>query len=169
MIQGINAWSCLATMAVLSLSACTGLSPEKEAVITKARLIRDFPVSRATLLASLGIEKPIGQRSEGSIGRSWASHMETWQHATGLTITAYDHEFVPAIDRKSIDDILNGRLSAADRDSIDDIINGRPQKPVAFTRQPAAAVTLKSFDGFSVKDGRKVLFQAGERAPDSQE
>jgi len=149
MIRGVNPWSVIATLAVVSLSSC-GLSPEKKAVIAKARSIREFPVSRAILIASLGLEKQTGRRSDEPAGRTWVSCKETWKHPTGLTITAYTARYFPAVTRESIDDILYDR----------------PRKPTDFIPAPAITKPPGSFDGFTVKNGRQVVFQSDEPSND---
>ncbi|HEY1121612.1 MAG TPA: hypothetical protein VGE67_08420, partial [Haloferula sp.] len=79
----MKSWSLVAALAVVSLSSC-GLSPEKEAVIAKARSIHGFPVSRKALVATLGLEKQPGDRMEGGIRGGYGQSSETWQHPTGL-------------------------------------------------------------------------------------
>ena len=164
MTQVMNAWSILAAVAVVSLSSC-GLSPEKEAVIAKARSIREFPVSRKALISTFGLEKQSGVRFSETRWNSGATAWETWQHPSGLTIAAYadyDNEVATGdrrSNRKAIDDILNGKNPD---------VNGNASDVVAsvvlpgVTAMPTPPPPRKSFEGFEVKDGKRVVFQSDE-------
>lgn len=140
----MKSWSLVAALGVVSLSSC-GLSPEKEAVIAKARSIHEFPVSRKALVASLGLGGQRGDRVQGGIRGGYGLSTETWHHPTGLTTTAYDMGYVgqKAITRESIDVVLPG-LSA----------------------MPNPPPPRKSFNRFLVKDGKKVVFESDESSND---
>jgi hypothetical protein len=168
MNQGMNGWSLLSAVAAVSLSSC-GLSSEKEAVIARAGSIHEFPVPRATLMATLGLGNQAGERHDVSIRGRRVSSSETWQHPVGLTIAAYDM----TLTRREIGDVLLGRspddIPADDMTltggEIDDVLPGGssdepglPDEPA----MPAAPPPGESFDRFEVKDGKKVLFRSDE-------
>jgi hypothetical protein len=164
----MNAWSLLAVVAVLLLSSC-GLSSEKEAVIARAGSIHEFPVPRATLMATLGLGNQPGERHDVSIRGRRVSSSETWHHPAGLTIAAYD----ATLTRREIGDVLLGRspdeIPADDMTltgtEIDDVLPGRSSDEPGLPGEPAMPAALppgESFDRFEVKDGKKVLFRSGE-------
>jgi len=146
----MNPWSLVAALAAVSLSSC-GLSSEKEAVIARAGSIHEFPVPRATLMATLGLGNQPGERHDVTIRGRRVSSSETWQHPADLTITAYDI----TLSRRQIGDVLLGRTS--DEPSL-------PDEPA----MPSASPTSESFDRFEVKDGKEVLFRSGEADRESQ-
>ena len=150
MMRAVSPWSFVAALAVVSLSACSRLSPEKEAVVVKARSIREFPVLRGALVASLGLERQRGERFDGAVIDGWRSHWETWRHPTGLVITAYDHDY------------RHDRHGKVTRESIDRILDSQPRRPVDFIGTPSMAAPCESFAGFVVKDGGKMVFQSDE-------
>jgi len=140
----------LAILSGASLVGCVGVDAEKEAVVAKARAIHGFPVSRDTLLVSFDLGKKSGVRLDGGIRNGWMSHTETWEHSSGLTITASDFQFVGGkvvIDRRSIDEILNDQSRTAEDFVGEPFFMGPPHE---------------SFHSFAVMDGKKVLFQSEE-------
>lgn len=146
----MNPWSLVAALAVVSLSSC-GLSSEKKAVIARASSIQEFPVPRATLMSTLGLENQPGTRHDVRIRGQRVSSTETWQHPAGLTITAYDM----MLSRRQIDEVILGR----DPDEV-----GLSADPLMTAPSPPS----ESFGRFEVKDEKKVLFRSGEAGRESQ-
>lgn len=170
----MNPWSLVAALAAVSLSSC-GLSSEKEAVIARAGSIHEFPVPRATLMATLGLGNQRGERHDVTIRGRRVSSSETWQHPAGLTIAAYD----VTLTRREIGDVLLGRspdeIPADDmtltRREIDDVLLGGTTDEPALPDEPAmpsVPPASQSFDRFEVKDGEKVLFRSGEADRESR-
>lgn len=163
----MNPWSLVAALAVVSLSSC-GLSSEKKAVIARAGSIHEFPVPRATLMATLGLGNQRGERHDVTIRGRKVSSSETWQHPAGLTIAAYD----TTLDRRQIGDVLLGRspvdIAANDmapiRGEIDDVPGGDTDEPglPSESEIPTPPPSSASFDRFVVKDEKKVLFRSDE-------
>ncbi|RYD63777.1 MAG: hypothetical protein EOP83_11305 [Verrucomicrobiaceae bacterium] len=164
----MNAWSLLAAVAVLSLSSC-GLSSEKKAVIARAGSIHEFPVPRATLMATLGLGSQPGKRHDVTIRGRRVSSSETWEHPAGLTIAAHDVR----LTQREMGDVVLGRTtddrSADDmvpiREEIDDFLLGENAGELGLPDEPASGA---SFDRFEVKDGKKVIFRSGEGDRGSQ-
>lgn len=164
----MNPWSLVAALAMVTLSSC-GLSSEKKAVIARAGSIHEFPVPRATLMATLGLGNQPGERHDVSIRGRRVSSSETWQHPAGLTIAAYD----TTLSRGEISDVLLGRTpnepaasgepGLPDEPAMSDEL-GLPEEPAMPAAPPASA----AFDRFVVKDGKEVLFRSGEGGRESQ-
>lgn len=163
----MNPWGLVAVLAAVSLSSC-GLSSEKKAVIARAGSIHEFPVPRATLMTTLGLEKP-GKRHDVKIRGHRVSSTETWQHPAGLTIAAY----AATLSRREISEVLLGRApdepsepGLPDEFGLPDLSDdlGLPAEPAMPAHSPAS----ESFDRFEVKDGKKVLFRSGEADRESQ-
>ena len=176
MTQGMNAWGIVAVLAVASLSSC-GLSSEKKAVIARAGSIHEFPVPRATLVATLGLGNQRGERHDVTIRGRRVSSSETWQHPVGLTIAAYD----TTLDRRQIGNVLLRRTSEEPAIPEEPAFReepglptdelglpaGEPGLPPGETEIPRPPTASVSFDRFVVKDGKKVLYrsdEAGRRA-----
>ena len=158
----MNPWSLVAALAVVSLSSC-GLSSEKKAVIARAGSIHEFPVPRATLVATLGLGDQRGERRDVTIRGRMVSSSETWQHPAGLTIAAYD----TTLDRRQIGEVLLGRTQEEPASPEEpgmpslpgeDEMPGLPGEP----EMPSPAPASVSFDRFVVKDGTKVLYRSDE-------
>ena len=143
-------WRLVAALAVVLLSSC-GLSSEKNAVIARASSIQEFPVPRATLMATLGLENQPGNRHDVRIRGHRVSSSETWQHPAGLTITAYDM----TLTRRQIDEVILGR-------NPDEL--GLPDEAL----MPSPSPPSELFGRFEVKDEKKVLFRSDEPDRESQ-
>ena len=177
----MNPWGLVAVLAAVSLSSC-GLSSEKKAVIARAGSIHEFPVPRATLMTTLGLEKP-GKRHDVKIRGHRVSSSETWQHPAGLTITAYD-----VLTRRQINEVLLGitpdapglpeepglpsepglpdELGLPDEPGLPDEAGlsseaGLPGGALMSSPLPPS----ESFGRFEVKDDKKVLFRSDQADP----
>ena len=106
------------------------------------------PFKREELLSAFGVEDRPSQRLDGSLRSSRMSFTETWEHPSGLTITAYDSEY--AGDLK----IVPG--------SIDSLINDPGRKPTDFIGDPGIGPPRKSFEQFVISQGDKMLFRSNE-------
>jgi len=132
---------------------CSGPGNDQEQLLAGARSVRQLPVKRAVLMASLGLDGLKSERYGGSIRGGRMFFMESWQHGSGLSVKAWDSEYVGdvAITRCSIDDILKAQGEKAG----DDAVN--------HDSSPARV----SFQEFVVLRGDKVLYSSetqGEQA-----
>ena len=116
-------------------------------MVAQAESIGAPPISRTKFLAAFGLEGQPGQRLDGSVRGRRMSFTETWEHASGLTITAYDSEYLGAIE------ITTG--------SIDHLLNPpRGRKASDFIGDPGIGDPRKTFEGFTVLQGDKPVFRS---------
>jgi hypothetical protein len=121
---------------------CYSLTDDQQRVLTQARSVGPVPVKRAKLLTTLDLKQDASQRLNGGVRGGRMTFTENWQHKSGLTITAYDSEYV-------------GNLPIM-RESIDEILNNPTRKPSGIVPP------RKTFEGFRVSTGKKVIFSCDE-------
>ena len=98
--------------------SCTNLTPQQSLLVEKAQAIEIYPVTRKTLIKTLDLREVQSQTLGGGMRGGRATFTEHWTHPCGLSILAYDSEYVgpSSTNGQSIDLILNGDPS--DFDSI---------------------------------------------------
>ncbi|MBB5353965.1 hypothetical protein HNR46_004236 [Haloferula luteola] len=74
---------------------------------------------------------------------------EVWHHPSGLTITAYDREYV-------------GRDGTVARDYIDAILNGREPKQSDYLRALKDDSPRETFEIVLISKGTKVLYRSNK-------
>ena len=112
------------------------MSDQKQLLHT-ARAINNFPVKRETFISTLSLEENSSRRSSSIIGHG-LFYRETWEHESGLSITATDAEHA------------NLRYDQESKEMITPIIVKCQQNEA----------TRSSFDFFVVSKGRRVLYQS---------
>ena len=127
----------------LSVTSCVMLSPEEKNVITKARMIHHYPIGRTELIETLGLDRASGERSGGGIRSGQMIFKESWTTLSGLTICAFDCEYVGPIQITS--------------EMMDGIIDGTATIPSTRVRINAPR---KSFNGFTISRGHSVLYNS---------
>jgi hypothetical protein len=97
----------------------------------------------------LGIGDISSQQISGGVRGGRMSFIETWQHPSGLTVTAYDSEYVGELPiiRKSIDAILNDPNRHAA-----DFVGASRTLPKRLT-----------FEGFVITNGKTQVYSSKER------
>ena len=132
---------------VAIFSGCARISDDEAQLLTMAKGINRFPVQRTELITTLGLN---GGSSEGSGGGIRSGHMhffETWHHPSGLTVVAYDSEYV-------------GRDVVITRESIAEILNDPNRSSTDFIGVSANNHPRDTFNGFSISKGDRVLYRS---------
>ena len=127
-------------------SGCSTPRTDQEQVLAEARALRNIPVKRSALVSSLGLEDLKSERFGGSIRGGRMYFTEIWEHGSGLTIKAWDSEYVGAVP------ITPG--------SIDEILNAQGTKSSNFVGSPALSPARQTFEEFVVLGGGKVLYRS---------
>lgn len=127
----------------MSMTGCVMLSSEEEKLITNARLIHHQPVSRKELVTALHLSPDSGQRGGGSMRSGQMIFEESWTHSSGLTVRAFDSEWVGPIR-------INPKM-------LDGIIDGTATIPGTKVRINAAR---KSFNGFTISRSDSVIYNS---------
>ena len=126
------------------LMGCYSLTDDQQRVLTQARSVGPAPVKRSKLLTTLDLAQEASQRSHGGVRGGRMAFTEIWQHKSGLTITAYDSEYV-------------GNLPIVRNDIlVDEVLNKPTWKPTDISPP------RKTFEGFYVSSGKKELFSCDE-------
>ena len=146
----INMIRCITVslLTALSFAGCTNLTEEQEGMLEKARLVQNFPVKRSSLVSILEIGDISSEQLGGGVRGGRMSFIETWQHPSGLTITAYDSEYVGDM--------------AIIRESIDAILNNPNRKATDFVRTLGAPPPRPTFEGFVVTKGDTKIYTSTE-------
>ena len=134
------------------ITGCYSLTDDQQRVLTQARSVGPAPVKRTKLQTSFDLEQAASQRSHGGVRGGRMVFTEVWQHKSGLTITAYDSEYVGNLPIVR-DDIL-----------VHEVLNNPTWKATGI--DPPRT----TFEGFYVSKGKKELFSCGEHlaAPDGE-
>jgi hypothetical protein len=127
----------------MSLTGCVMLSSEEEKLITSARLIHHQPVSRTELVTALHLAPDSAQRGDGNMRSGQMIFEESWTHSSGLTVRAFDCEWVGPIENTP--------------KMIDGMIDGTATIPGTKVRTNAAR---KSFNGFTISRGDSVIYNS---------
>jgi hypothetical protein len=140
---------------VATSSGCARISDDEARLLAQAKSVQHFPILRSTLLTTLGLHEAQSERTGGRIRSGHIQFSETWQLQSGLSVIAYDSQYVSrdaVITRESINDIL----SNPDRRSKVIVGGGSPRD---------------TFNGFSIFKGDKVIYRSdanqGEQAGSS--
>jgi len=133
-------------LAFAVLTSCSGPKNEQERLVAQARSVQHIPVKRGVFVASLGLEGLPSHRFGGSIRGGRMIFMESWEHSSGLTIKAWDSEYVGPVT------ITPG--------SIDQILNARGWKGTDLIGDPSLIPARQSFEEFVVLLGDKVLYRS---------
>jgi hypothetical protein len=126
------------------ITGCYSLTDDQQRVLTQARSVGPAPVRRTKLLTSLDLEQAASQRIDGGVRGGRMAFTEVWRHKSGLTITAYDSEYVGNLPIVR-DDIV-----------VHEVLNNPTWKPKGI------GPPRKTFDGFYVTRGQKELFRCDE-------
>ena len=140
--------STLAALAAMILAGCGSLTEDQTHVLAEARAINRYPVKREVLLGALGLKGLPSQRLDGSVRSRRMSFTESWEHRSGLTVTAFDSEYV-------------GKLTIVPG-SIDKILNAPGRSPSDFVGTPYIGPARTTFEGIVVSKGDKILYRSTE-------
>ena len=121
------------------------MSSEEKAVIAKARSLNHFPVGRNELVHTLALDPESGQRFGGGIRNGYMILEESWKCAPGLTVRAFDTEYIGPIP-------LTGEM-------VDGIIDGTGTFPGTNVRINSPR---KTFNGFMIVRGNSELYNSRE-------
>lgn len=125
---------------------CSSSRKDQEQLLAGAKSVHQLPVERSVLVASLGLGGLKSERYGGSIRGGRMFFMESWQHGSGLTVKAWDSEYVGVI--------------AVTRGSIDEILKTQGRKDGDYVGAPDPTPARGSFEEFVVLRGDKVLYRS---------
>jgi hypothetical protein len=84
-------------LAASVLSSCAILTKQQRHVVAQAELIRSAPIKRDKIINVFGLKDIKSQRLDGSVRGGRMYFTETWEHRSGLSIKAFDSEYVGAM------------------------------------------------------------------------
>jgi hypothetical protein len=134
-------------LAFATLTGCQGPKNEQERLVAQARSVQHLPVKRAEFMAFLGLEGLPSRRFGGSIRSGRMIFMESWNHGAGLTVKAWDSEYVRDI--------------AITPTPIDHVLNTHGIESAHIIGEASLAPARESFEEFVVLLGDKVLYRSG--------
>jgi len=135
-----------ALLAASLLASCASTTPEQNRLLVQARSIGSPPFKRSALVKGLGLEGLKSQQIVGGIRSGQISVSETWDHPSGLTIDAYDWEYVGSVE-----------ITA---EFIDGILEQPGRKLGDFVGNPAIDRPRKSFESLVISKRGKVLYSS---------
>lgn len=141
----------LATLCITTLLAvsCATMSPHEMDIVNRAKTIQKNPVPRKTLIKTLGLQSfPSEPLSGGSMRGGNMLFNETWTLASGITLIAYDREFIGdvPIQGDNYDVILGNQHGKATRNP-----------------KPKSLPARKSFESISICSAQgKLLYHSDQ-------
>lgn len=139
------------------ISSCTVLTKQQQQVIAKAESIGTAPIRREKIVTVFDLKEIPSERSGGIVGSGRMYFSETWQHPSGLSIIAFDSEYVGPLEivPMSIDSIVNNPERKTSDFISSGIINGVPT--ITSTAQPKKR---KTFHGIILMRQKKEVFRS---------
>lgn len=135
-------------LAATILPSCTILTKQQQKVVAQAESIGVAPIRRDKIIKVFGLNDIPSQRLDGSVRGGRMYFTETWEHSSGLSIKAFDSEYVGELK------IVPG--------SIDAILNKPGRKASDFVGSPAIGPTRQTFQEILILRHDKAVFRSTE-------
>ncbi len=139
------------------VSSCTLLTKQQQQVIAKAESIGTAPIRREKIVTVFDLKEIPSTRFGGSVRSGRMYFSETWQHPSGLSIIAFDSEYVGPLEivPMSIDSIVNNPERKTSDFISSGTIDGVPT--LTSTGQPKKR---KTFHEILLKRQKKEVFRS---------